>query len=168
MLTISTRAGRLARGLAAAAVVAAAGCSGDPFRAIPIDGKLVAADGSPVSADGYTVSFRTEVADKVTGKTKFMTSTGVVQPGGTFKLSTYKYGDGVVAGTHAVSIYFIGGVPNAQVQTEGSTTPVAPAQARVQLPAKYQVAETSGLTATVTTDTRDIVLSIETITPKKK
>jgi hypothetical protein len=131
------------RALALAAVCmlafAPAGCGGNP-KTYRIPGRLVYGDGTPVP--GATVVLNTE------HQGKRVTARGMVQPDGTFELTTFTDKDGVIEGEHEVTV-----VPLPSEDSAKSTKAVvAP---------KYSNAETSGLKVTVTPATPEILIKIE-------
>jgi hypothetical protein len=118
------------RGVAAAVLVVAAtiGC-GKPSHQLetaPLHGK-VTLDGQPLSSGYVTV---------VTSRGR--SSSGEVQPDGTFEMSTYQPGDGAQVGSHPVVV-----TPVPQ------DVAIPPGAKRVPIPERYQRAGTSGLTAEV-------------------
>jgi hypothetical protein len=117
-------------GIAAAviAITATIGC-GKPSHQLetaPFRGK-VTLDGQPLTA-GY-VTF-------VTARGR--SSSGEIQPDGTFEMSTYQAGDGAQVGSHPVVI-----TPVPQ------DVALPPGGKRVPIPERYQRAGTSGFTAEV-------------------
>jgi hypothetical protein len=62
-------------------------------------------------------------------------ATGTIEPDGSFQLTTFEPGDGVVIGTHTVTVH--------------STDELSPTLFRWNVPKKYQQAATSGLTQTI-------------------
>lgn len=74
------------------------------------------------------------------------TARGIIQPDGTFRLSTYGNGDGAVLGTHRVQIgCFEGQRPGAETGDAASET----ALGRPLIPRRYTRFDQSGLTAEV-------------------
>jgi hypothetical protein len=114
-----------------------AGCGdGRPTR-VPVSGRVVI-DGKPLNEGNirfYPAENRVAMAK--------------IQPDGSFKLSTYDFGDGVVTGRHPVSV-------NASKMVNMQTM-------RWFAPKKYAGANTSGLEFDVTgpTDAAEIQLSWE-------
>jgi hypothetical protein len=121
------------------AMIAMAGCGSGGPRTYRIPGKLVYDDGSPVT--GASVVLQTKVNDKV------VDARGMATPDGKFELSTFKEGDGVVAGEHQVSI--------SPVPIPEGTKPLGP-----PIPAKYWDFATSQLTTSVTPQTTEILITL--------
>lgn len=119
-------------------LVLLAGCNDGP-RTYAIPGKLVYQDGAPVP--GASIVLQTTVDEQV------VAARGMVSADGQFALTTFKEGDGVVAGEHQISISPIPAPDGAK-----------PAQPPV--PAEYWDFTTSGLTTTVTPETRELVITI--------
>lgn len=116
-----------------------AGCGSGGPRTYRIPGKLVYDDGSPVT--GASVVLQTKVNDKV------IDARGMATPEGKFELSTFKEGDGVVAGEHQVSI--------SPVPIPEGTKPIGP-----PVPSKYWDFSTSQLTTSVTPQTTEILITL--------
>jgi len=132
----SVRGGRCwAVGLAACLLSIVAGCGGEPFKLIPVSGKVTYADGSLIPGDQILVRFVPD-QEAVEGKPVPPAATGEVNPqDGTFEgLTTHKYLDGAVAGKHKVTVVAMKTAP------DGS---LAPSRA---VPEKYQDAATTPLT----------------------
>jgi hypothetical protein len=121
------------------ALLAVTGCGSGGPRTYRIPGKLVYDDGSPVG--GASVVLQTTVNDKP------VDARGMVAPDGKFELSTFKEGDGVVAGEHQVSI--------SPVPVPEGTRPLGP-----PIPAKYWDFSTSQLTTSVTPQTTEILITL--------
>lgn len=121
------------------ALLVSTGCGNGGPRTYRIPGKLVYEDGSPVP--GASVVLQTTVKDQV------VTARGMASPDGKFSLTTFKEGDGVVAGEHQVSISPLPAAEGAK-----------PAQPPV--PAQYWDFATSGLNASVTPQTAEIVITL--------
>jgi len=107
---------------------AIAGCGPTLTATFPVAGKVVDAQGAPI--EQASVAFFTSQAGKR------VRAEGVVGEGGRFALSTFRPGDGAVAGQHQVVI-----VP--------LPTADGPRQAARSIPAKYENPETSGLTVEI-------------------
>src|SRR5262245_3029778 len=116
------------RWLLFAAVLGLVGCGDGNPPTYNIAGKIVYEDGTPVP--GATVVF--QPADG-----KNYPARGQVKQDGAFRLTSFKEGDGVVAGDHKVTLV---GLPSAD----------GPKPTRPAIPSQYGDADTSGLTATVT------------------
>lgn len=108
-------------------------------RTFPVGGK-VTYNGQPVPKG--TVTFQPDRGDPAVGE---------IQSDGTYQLSTFAKGDGAVPGHYKVFI-----VANTADPTKipGSTPGWTPPKDLV--PKKYNVAETSGLEATVSEDKKEI------------
>ncbi len=124
--------------LAALLLAGLSGCGGD-LKTYSVPGKLAYQDGTAVP--GASIVLQTTVGDKV------ISARGMATPDGRFTLTTFKPGDGVVAGDHQVSISPLPAPDGAK-----------PAQPPV--PNQYWDFTTSGLTTTVTPQTSEIVLTI--------
>jgi hypothetical protein len=122
------------------AVLALTGCGGK--RTYPVEGKIVVKGSAfPVKdLSGYIVTFESQ--------TENVGANGTVGPDGTFRVGTFKEGDGAVAGKHRVSLM----PPMAE---EGKRGP------RMVLPARYYRFETSGLEVVVEPRKTEITLEVE-------
>ncbi len=136
---MSTAAHWLVRTVSLVVVLGLVGCGGQ-VKTYNIPGKLVYEDGSPVTAGG-TITLQTKAGDQT------IDAHGQADSEGKFTLSTFKEGDGVVAGEHAVSV-----TPLPAGDSAAPTTP--------PIPAKYSDFSTSGLKTSVTPDTTEIVITI--------
>jgi len=116
-----------------------AGCGSGGPRTYRIPGKLVYDDGTPVT--GASVVLQTTVKDQA------IAARGMATPDGKFELTTFKEGDGVVAGEHQVSI---SPVPIAE-----GTKPLGP-----PIPSQYWDFATSQLTTSVTPQTSEILITL--------
>lgn len=115
------------------------GCGETRPATYPVAGVLQFDDGTPVP--GATVTFRG------TANGGPVEARGRVGDDGTFRLTTFADGDGVVAGDHRVTVV-------ALPPRDSATPPPA------LIAGKYGDPDTSGLTATVAPDTREIVLKV--------
>lgn len=73
-----------------AVVTSIVGCSGNGIPTFPVEGTVVLEDGTPVQTG--TVEFNSTERD--------LTARGRIEADGTFTLTTFKEGDGAVAGVH--------------------------------------------------------------------
>lgn len=107
----------------------ALGCSnGNPFEYVPVSGRITYEDGSPIPAKGIRLQFFVQNVDPVDGAYP-RPAAAYVDEQGSFPLTTsYKYGDGLMPGTHKVSIdYAVDGSGKLLVPKEyvsASTTPL--------------------------------------------
>jgi len=116
------------------------GCSGR--KTYPVEGRIHAKDGAfavPGLA-GYLVMFES-VEQPVS-------ASGVVQPDGTFRLGTFREGDGAVVGKHRVAL-------TPPLEEEGKPRP------KKLLAERYQRFETSGLEVEVKAQTNEITFELE-------
>jgi hypothetical protein len=86
----SAKAPSLSVNILFAIVVMTTGCSGNGIATYPVEGIVVLEDGTPVQTG--TVEFNSLQQD--------LTARGKIQPDGTFRLTTFKDGDGAVPGIH--------------------------------------------------------------------
>ncbi len=121
------------------AVIAFTGCGNSGPRTYRIPGKLVYDDGTPVT--GASVVLQTTVKDQA------VVARGMATPEGKFELTTFTEGDGVVAGEHQVSI--------SPVPIPEGTKPLGP-----PVPSQYWDFSTSQLTASITPQTPEIVITL--------
>jgi hypothetical protein len=129
------RAGRSwMAGVAALVLCGWSGCGGEPFKLVPVAGKITYADGSLIPGEQILVRFIPEQAPTV-GKDVVSAATGEVNPqDGTFEgLTTHKYLDGAVPGPNKVTVVAL---------KTGPDGTLAPTKA---VPEKYQSAETTPL-----------------------
>jgi hypothetical protein len=80
------------------------GCGARPY---PVRGSVTLEDGTPVTAG--MVTFETKDAEKP------VTARGQIQPDGSYELSTYKPGDGVLPGVYRVAVTPAAQSPDASV-----------------------------------------------------
>lgn len=80
-------------------VVFLVGCGGGSLPVYPVSGKVTLSNGKPVVG----AAVRVESLDSK-GKAKRITSMGVTDAEGVYKLTTFKPDDGAVAGKHLVAI----------------------------------------------------------------
>jgi len=132
---MSTRCGNLrsAKPLAsllAVAMVLGAGCRGGRLPVAPVQGKVLYR-GNPLEFGG--VMFQPDVGPPAKGK---------INPDGTFRLTTYREGDGAVIGVHRVRVTCFDiqrpGYQQAQSEQEAGA-------GRSLIPRKYTNFATSGL-----------------------
>jgi hypothetical protein len=114
--------------LCLAVLLAAAGCASDRLPTAPVEGKVLY-HGKPLEFGGVLVQ-----------PTSGPPARGTIQPDGTFRLSTYRDGDGAVLGQHAVQITCYDN------QRPGGTldTSKEPGVGKSLIPAKYARHDTSG------------------------
>jgi hypothetical protein len=110
------------------------GCGDGRPERVPVSGKVLI-DGKPLETGNIRVYAAANRA-----------ASGRIEPDGSFKLSTYELGDGVVPGTHAVS------VTGAKL--------LNPKTMRWYAPKKFSSAETSGLTLEVTEATNEAKIDL--------
>src|SRR5262245_52633345 len=122
-----------------AVLVVLAGCGSSGPRTYRIPGKLTYEDGSPVP--GASVVLQTTVDNKT------VSARGIATPDGKFDLTTFREGDGVVAGEHQVSI--------SPLPVPDGAKPAQP-----PVPSLYWDFATSNLTTAVTPQTSEIVITI--------
>jgi hypothetical protein len=116
------------------AVAILPGCGdGRPAR-VPVAGKVLI-DGKPVAIGAV----RFTPAD---GRP----ATGELGPDGSFRLTTFEPDDGAVVGTHTVTIH--------------STEELSPTQLRWNVPKKYQLSGTSGLTQKIDRPTDSLTIEL--------
>ena len=126
-------------GLLCLVVLVLSGCGPSGPQTYKVPGKLVYADSSPVP--GASVVLQTTIDGQV------ISARGMAGPDGTFELTTFQIGDGVVAGDHEVSISPL-------------PAPDGPKSAAVPVPSKYWDFSTSGLRTQVTAETKEIVIQL--------
>jgi hypothetical protein len=117
------------------ASLALTGCGGR--RTYPVEGRVVVKDNAVPVKDlqGYVVTFESQ--------TEPVGASGTVGRDGTFRVGTFKEGDGAVVGKHRVSL-----MP-------------ATGDARIVLPNRYHRFETSGLEVTVEPRKNEITLEVD-------
>lgn len=123
------------------------GCGDATPKTYRVPGRLVYEDGKPVP--GATIVLTT------THDGKRIPARGMVNPDGTFELTTFADKDGVIAGEHDVTIV--------SLPATDSATPSKPVVA-----AKYSNSETSGLKTTVKPDAAEILIKVEPPAVPKK
>lgn len=116
------------------------GCGKRGPQTYRIPGKLVYEDNSPVP--GASVVLQTTVDGQL------IDARGMASPDGKFDLTTFRDGDGVVAGDHQVAISPLPAPDGAK-----------PAQPPV--PSQYWDFSSSGLRTSVTPQTKEIVITID-------
>jgi hypothetical protein len=125
--------------LAVVGLATLVGCTDGNPRTYAIPGRLVYPDGSPVPR--ASVIFQTELNDRR------IAARAMVNEDGSFRLTTFRPHDGIVAGEHQVAV-----------------TPLPPSDGpRVEPPVDYHYGdfETSGLLVTVTPNLNEIVVTID-------
>jgi hypothetical protein len=124
----------LAGALLVGLTVTAVGCGKSRMPVAPVEGKVLYR-GQPLEFG--SVLFQPDVGP---------TAQGIIQPDGTFRLSTYGDGDGAVLGQHRVQIgCFEGQRPGAEADAPTSETMLG----RPLIPRRYTRFDQSGLTADV-------------------
>lgn len=126
---------------------ATVGCGGRG--AYPVRGKIVFQGSTEAAKElaGYTVTL---VSKDLPGPK--VSATGVVEPDGTFRLSTFGREDGAVAGKHLVAI-----TPPVQL-ADGPTLPPL-------IDERYSAPETSGLEVTVQPGRNEVTLTVARAKP---
>lgn len=117
------------------------GCGPPRPPLVPVGG-IVTLDGRPLAGGAVRVIPHNARA-----------ASGTIGPDGRFVLGTWADADGCVTGTHAVEV-----MPPATGGDERSPAPAKPAP----FPRRYQSAETSGVTVTVTGPTSDLTIPLST------
>ncbi|MBA4065746.1 MAG: hypothetical protein C0501_18910 [Isosphaera sp.] len=133
--------------IAAALAAALVGCAEGP-KTRQIQGQVVWADGTPAAelAGAVVVLTPTDPAASRSGAN----GSGPIEADGSFRLSTFKPGDGALFGEHKAVI----------VQTITAEDKQAAARKRV-LPARYSLHDGSDLRVTVGPDTDKVMLTLE-------
>ena len=117
-----------------AGLVGALGCSdGKPHR-VPVSG-IVKIDGKPLAGGSIMVI---PAHERPAGSS--------IGPDGRFRLSSYELNDGVVTGTHTVTVQY--------------TDPISERETRWLTPKKYGDPRTSGLTVTIEEPTDDVIIDL--------
>jgi hypothetical protein len=112
----------------------ALGCSDGLPERVPVSGRVVI-DGQPLTSG--TIRFK---------PTQGRVATGVIQSDGSFTMSTFEDGDGVVPGTHAVTV--------------SSKDESDPNRVRYNVPMKYRDPHQSGLSETIERPTESLVIHL--------
>jgi hypothetical protein len=96
-----------------------AGCNKEPFSQVRASGKVVYEDGTPIPVDKLMLKFYPEAGPK-DAKTYPRPGSAIVDKAtGSFDaVTTHKYGDGLVAGKHKVTLWSPSGVPKSAVPPE--------------------------------------------------
>jgi hypothetical protein len=113
----------------------------------PIRGRVVFEDTKAPATElvGYVITLELVDGD--------VSASGVVEPDGTFEVSTYELGDGAAPGRHRVAL-------NAPLSHELIEGPGAAESARL-IPDKYGSPVTSGLELTVKSSGQEVELVVE-------
>ena len=130
-------------------ILATVGCGG--VKTYPVEGKVIWPDGTPAKelATGM-VQF-----DLITDKPKEQVSPhGEIQGDGSYRLSTFKLGDGVPAGKYRVAV-----VPHSWTEGELGEKPRPPAV----LDARFQLFESAKIEVEVKPQRNDIPIKVERI-----
>jgi hypothetical protein len=147
MNPLSSRLPRLVfASLLPAAWLCLAGCSSGP-KTYPVEGTVVFKDGTPFP--GGLVEFEPVTADP---KLR-VNARGAVQPDGTFRLTTFKEGDGAVEGQHRAVVL----PPAPPNLVEDRTKPPPP----LILDRRFMSYDTSGLQFTVTQGLNRFTIEVE-------
>jgi hypothetical protein len=105
----------------AALLMLSAGCAREPFRLVPVSGRITYEDGSPIPLDLLAVTF-TSLAPPIDAKTHPRPATAPVDraTGGFQAVTTHKFNDGLGQGKHKVTLTMLGGgvVPTSLVPAE--------------------------------------------------
>ena len=112
----------------------AVGCGDGRPQRVPVSGKVLI-DGAPLTRGALRFN-----------PAEGRVATGAIGADGTFELMTYEPGDGVVTGTHAVTVHA------SEELNDGSV--------RWFVPKKYHHAATSGLSQTIEGPTNDVVIEL--------
>ena len=118
------------------------GCSSGRLPTYPVSGKVVFPDGSPAHVG--TVEFRS--------REHGIQARGEIGIDGRFQLTTYKDGDGAVAGTHdcvVVQLVIVEGIANFRPSTEGVVHPRFGSYSTSGLSCEVSAADANNLTITV-------------------
>jgi len=118
-----------------------AGCRKSGLEMIPIQGQ-VSYNGAPLQNVTQGI---VRYSPKEPGTTA-REATGRIQPDGTFVLTTFKGGDGVVAGEYNITVTANSSPMLTREQTESGAKSAPP---KSMIPEKFRNASTSGLTDTV-------------------
>ncbi|MEW4564905.1 hypothetical protein AB1K70_20435 [Bremerella sp. JC770] len=109
----------------------------------PVTGTVMLGDGS--LAGGGIIKFRTTSPDGETIKAH-----GLIQPDGSFRLTTFQEGDGALEGEHQAILF-------TPAISDGESTVAVPS-----FPKRYRKYETSGLTFHVIPGENDFQIQLET------
>jgi hypothetical protein len=122
-------------------LLALPGTAGCGSRTYPVEGRVVFRDGKEATelAGGF-VTFEAEESQ--------VSAQGEIQPDGTFRMGTFKPGDGAVPGRHKVLV-----MPRPADNPDRPPPPV--------LHPRYQRLETSGLEVTVEPKKNQVTLTVE-------
>jgi hypothetical protein len=131
------------RALRFVVLLALAGCDGSP-RTYPVEGKVTFPDGTPLA--GAVVEFESEGAPE-----QRVNARGVTGPDGSYKLTTFKDGDGAVAGTHRVIVV-------AAQDSSGNMSGPDPQRA---VALRFRKFEESGLTCIVKPEANHYDITVE-------
>ena len=142
--------GRVARGILIAAVALFCGCNRGQEPTYPAGGKLVFPDGEPLTSG--SVSFRSLDGSKP------YSARGMIQPDGTFKLTTFAPDDGAVEGRHEAVVV----APPPHIRPDVADTPRIPRP----VDPRFSNYDTSGLEFTVTRDARKNQFTIQVTIPR--
>lgn len=121
-------------------IVVFAGCKRNPDT-VPVTGKVL--------YNGQPLTFGSVTFQPARGQA----ARGEIHSDGTFELSTYRRGDGAVAGSHKVRV--------ACYESQDPARPKGPGEqtlGRSLIPLKYTLLDQSGLTAKVTADTSEPIV----------
>ena len=127
-------------------VAALAGCGGgNPYRTVPVSGKVTFDDGSLIQAESVELLFVPQVKP-LDSKTYPRNATAIVNlADGTFSAATtYEFGDGLIVGQHKVAV---------RAMKDGVPAPGL-------VPAKYTDPTTTDLTVAIERGVRPLELKI--------
>jgi hypothetical protein len=130
------------------ALVASAveGCGSSHPATYPVAGKVAFEDGTPLRTGGI-VMFESVATDEQPK----MSAAGLLTPDGSFQLSTFKEGDGAVAGKHRALIRPQRKTENASQFSQPASSPIDP---------KFERFETSNLTFNVEQNNNEIKIVV--------
>jgi hypothetical protein len=133
-----------------AIVVGVAGCGNSKDATYPVQGRIMFTDGQPMT--GGSISFR------AIDRRPPISARGMIQPDGSFTLSTFSDRDGAVAGRHQIVVSTL---PSREPR-EGFESPIYP-----RIDEKFSRFETSGLEVTVSSDASQNRFTLEVTAPPK-
>jgi hypothetical protein len=129
-------------------ILLSTGCGREPFRLVPVSGKITYEDGVPIPLDLLAVTFTSQAAP-IDAKTHPRPATAPVDRAtGTFQsVTTHKFGDGLGQGKHKVTLTMLGGgaVPMSLVPAEYLDPAKTPLEVdTAQLPFELKVRKPKG------------------------
>jgi hypothetical protein len=144
-LVIASKVRRCRLPIALLTLACSCGCGTKDRATYPVSGKVVFDNGAPLA--GGMVMFESEPA----GSEPRYSSAGVIAADGTFQLSTFKEGDGAVAGKHRALV---------RVKRAGDAEKPG-AHAESPIASKFENFDTSGLTFTVEPGNNDLKIVVK-------